>query len=299
MTNQVKNDFSYAEGVLLLVGFVVVSLTFAGFVALVAKYENSVALPMLAIAGIVLLLICLAGITYIFTRLGSGDATQALGLPAGSIQAVIALSLVVLFAILSIFLFSSMKAQPLRSLPGLSAADRDAQLPVLGSTFAGFRADVDGKGATTFTIFVRDPEGEARNDIAKQLLILIGTLMTSAVGFYFGSRATAAGTAAAVGGAPPSQSQATSTQIATIEPAGGIPRGQTTNVKVTGTGFAGATVSFRQGANVLPVAGIAATDTEITCTVTPDATAQLGGYDVAVMVNGAEVVKPAGLTVIT
>ena len=223
-----KRGFDYWEGILLLVGFIIVSLTFAGFVALVSTFnDNVVALPMLAIAGIILILICLAAIAYVFARMGSGDGTQALGLPPGSIQAVIALSLVVLFAILSIFLFSSMKGQPPRALSGISAADRD-KMGRLASGFAGFKADVDAKGAATgtFTIYVRDPrdpELDARNDIAKQLLILIGTLMTSAVGFYFGSKATAAGAAAATGNAARTgisrRPRTTRRTIAAVEPA--------------------------------------------------------------------------------
>src|SRR4051794_14091290 len=107
-----RPTFAYGEGVLLMVGFVVVSVVFASFVGLVNAYAVSIALPMLSIAGIVLLLICLAGIAYVFARAGLQDKSQALGLPSGSIQAVIALSLIVLFAILSIFLFTSLGSPP-------------------------------------------------------------------------------------------------------------------------------------------------------------------------------------------
>ena len=44
-TNQARAPFSYAEGVLLLVAFALVSVTFAAFVALVSSYNSILSLP--------------------------------------------------------------------------------------------------------------------------------------------------------------------------------------------------------------------------------------------------------------
>ena len=41
-----------------------------------------------------------------------------------------------------------------------------------------------------YSVLVRQPQGQESTDLAKQLLILIGTLMTSVTSFYFASRAT-------------------------------------------------------------------------------------------------------------
>jgi amino acid transporter len=191
--SQTPAAFSYGEGILLIAGFITVSVVFAAFVALVNGYTSAISLPLLSIVGIILLLLFLAGIAYVFTRIGMQDPTQALGLPPGSIQAVIALSLIVLFAILSVFVFTTMGEATLRSLPRLSESDRDKEVVQLGTSFAGWESEKDG----TFTIFVRDPVNDTQKDTGKQLIVLMGTLMTSAVSFYFGSRATAAGTAAA------------------------------------------------------------------------------------------------------
>ena len=79
--NPATSSFSYWEGLLLLLAFVVVSVVFALFVGLVNQYPSRISLPMLSIAGIVLLLLCLAGIAYVFNRAGLQDRTQALGLP--------------------------------------------------------------------------------------------------------------------------------------------------------------------------------------------------------------------------
>ena len=70
---------------------------------------NEISLPLLAIAGVIALLGALALVAIGFALMSMSDKTQALGLPSGSVRAVIALSLVVLFAILTVFLFSSLR----------------------------------------------------------------------------------------------------------------------------------------------------------------------------------------------
>lgn len=70
---------------------------------------NEVSLPILAIAGVLVLLGGLALVAVSFTLMNMSNPMEALALPSGSIRAVIALSLVVLFAILTVFLYSSLQ----------------------------------------------------------------------------------------------------------------------------------------------------------------------------------------------
>src|SRR5262245_15775710 len=70
--------------------------------------DPSVSLPVLAIAGVIALLVSIAVVAGAFTLFGLADGKEALGLPEGSVRAVIALSLIVLFAILAIYLYSDM-----------------------------------------------------------------------------------------------------------------------------------------------------------------------------------------------
>ncbi|WP_342149314.1 hypothetical protein [Methylorubrum sp. SB2] len=179
----------YRSVVLLLIGIFSVTGLFCGVIYLFQGLAPSTSLPVITILGIVSLLLCLSGISYVFVQAKLEDKTQALGLPPGSIQAVIALSLIVIFSILSVFVLTSVGSNDLRSLSRLTAEERDSQIQKLGSSFAGWQPDSEGK----FTIYVRDSAAESRNDIGKQLIVLIGTLMTSAISFYFGARATVAG----------------------------------------------------------------------------------------------------------
>ncbi len=68
--------------------------------------DNVATLPLVAIGGVVVLVLLLTAVATLFSILELTDGKQALGLPEGSIRAVIALSLIVLFAILSIFLYN-------------------------------------------------------------------------------------------------------------------------------------------------------------------------------------------------
>ena len=171
-----------------------------------------VGLPILAIFGIMILFGALALIATLFARLNLSDANQALALPEGSIRAAIALSLIVLFAIISIMLYQSVSKPYV--IAGLGESDKSDMVkdpanhviavvpekcasPLIAMLADGSTANATGnfseKCATQnlrFSVHVRQSPGQESSDLAKQLLILIGTLMTAVTSFYFASRAT-------------------------------------------------------------------------------------------------------------
>ena len=100
-------------------------------------------LPLLAIGGVILLLLVLAAVSVLFGVFGLSDKTQALALPEGSVRAVLALSLVVLFAILSVFLFNSLSNRPQRMVSGLAETDKNAFLNN-NKTASDIQADREG-----------------------------------------------------------------------------------------------------------------------------------------------------------
>ncbi len=160
-----------------------------------------VGLPMLAIFGIIILFGTLALVAMLFRSLGLTDKGEALALPPGSIRAAIALSLIVLFAIISIMLFHSMLGSSYL-LQGMTKAQRDemaAKAPerVIEAVPAACAASVpkDGvcaEGDQRFDLRMQGATPPAgASDIAKQLLVLVGTLMTSVTSFYFALRGQA------------------------------------------------------------------------------------------------------------
>src|SRR5260221_10703125 len=95
----------------ILVGFGVVALVgalvgvFWLLIELVKAGDGS--LPLLAIGGIVVLIFMLTAVAMIFSILDLANKDHSMGLPEGSIRSVIVLSLLVLFAILSVFLYQN------------------------------------------------------------------------------------------------------------------------------------------------------------------------------------------------
>jgi hypothetical protein len=87
-----------------MVGMALVSIAFVGVIVVVSGTQT-LALPLLLIAGIVIFLGALAALVVVFVRSGLSNRNYALGLPDGSIRAIIALSLILLFAILAVFLY--------------------------------------------------------------------------------------------------------------------------------------------------------------------------------------------------
>lgn len=156
-----------------------------------AAHPPTVGLPILAIFGILVLFGTLALVATLFSRLGMSDRRQALGLPEGSIRAVIALSLIVLFAIIAIMLHES-SGEVLR-IPALTMVQKDGTLRENASRVTAVVPercpDADVGAVECFSVYLTPATNTEASAFAKQLLVLIGTLMTSVTSFYFATRA--------------------------------------------------------------------------------------------------------------
>lgn len=142
-----------------------------------------VGLPMLSVGAVIVLVILLCAMAVIFASFGLQDTSQALALPEGSIRAVIALMLIVLFAILSIYLYGSLATGQLTQLGSMSEEAR----ATLVKTFGERNVVAVGNGRN-FDVWLRQTATQDGVDFAKQLLVLVGTLVTSISSFYFGSK---------------------------------------------------------------------------------------------------------------
>lgn len=156
----------------------------------------SVGLPILAIFGIMILFGSIALVSTLFARLKLSDPSQALALPEGSIRAAIALALIVLFAIISVMLYQSSSKPEVIKVTALKEAEMSSMIQnpanrvaaVVPESCIPSPASEECKDKR-FTVHVRLAPAQESTDLAKQLLILIGTLMTSVTSFYFASRA--------------------------------------------------------------------------------------------------------------
>ncbi|RYH22911.1 MAG: hypothetical protein EON54_25065, partial [Alcaligenaceae bacterium] len=220
-------------------------------------------LPLVAIGGVVVLVLALTTVAIVFAILGLTNGSQAMGLPEGSIRAVIALSLIVLFSILSVFLYQGVSSGTLRVLPKISEAEKAQFLrdnPAARDVFSvisrgeksEWLVERDSKG-----VEVKKPDGTlsylydlqfrmtnpAGDDFAKQLLVLLGTLMTAITSCYLGAgTATSAGrmsdkateTAEAVASAAP--------KVTSVKPDEHLKaNGSIVNLEILGTGLGAVT----------------------------------------------------------
>jgi hypothetical protein len=118
MDNKMSEWFKIGVGVLCFGAFV--SL-FWMLYKLLGRDNDVIQLPVLVITGVMALFATLALVAVTFSVAGLTDPTQALGLPEGSVRAAIALSLIVIFAITSIYLYSSLSEADASS-PGVDFA---------------------------------------------------------------------------------------------------------------------------------------------------------------------------------
>lgn len=116
-------------------------------------------LPALLVTCVSCLIMALTVVAVILSALNLSDRTQALGLPKGSIRSLIALILILIFAIMSIHLYRNI---------GINYG----YIVVNGTRVWGEIGPTD-----------------AQIDFAQQILTTIATLVVAVAGFYFGTRA--------------------------------------------------------------------------------------------------------------
>jgi hypothetical protein len=181
------------------VGLVLIVLPSAALVlgAVYLDRAPAVVLPILAIFGIMMLFGALSLVSTLFARLKLADPNEALALPRGSVRATMALALVVLFAIISIMLYQSISEPYV--IKGLTNASKEEFVKDVRNRILAIVPECSGPDQKPMTCPADDPRysvhmvqppGQESTDLAKQLLILIGTLMTSVTSFYFASRSS-------------------------------------------------------------------------------------------------------------
>jgi hypothetical protein len=245
--------------------------------------------------GVVALLGVLAAMAIAFKTMHLANQTQALGLPEGSVRAVIALSLILIFAVVTVYLFSDLSnCTSVVEVDKSGKPIKTVSAPVSTSTVVTTTA-----GTTSTIVTTTDPnkplpvsdEQKARaaasQDFAKQLLIMLGTLITSLTSFYFGSNPPATGTSR-----PPAP------KLTGIDPqtlaASSLPQ----PIKVQGTGLQAVdTVTLRE-AKGATVAGVIASLADTLLTVTVPTGTTPGTWSVGIKTkDGLEAAAPTSLTI--
>lgn len=262
-----------------------------------SEHLGLAAMPVLAVTGVFGLIGTMVIVVVLFQYIGLASATEALGLPDGSVRAILALSLLVLFGLLTAFLFNSLND---------GGAQRHAEKLPPNYTQDAFKKDnplamdvtilpsADGSTKDAYWI---DPRDQSSTDFAKTLLTIIGTLMTAVTSFYFGANtvASAVATTPTPNGLAPAPTSATPDPPDHTGGANGV-----VAVTVTGTNLnditAAKVVNRTTNANVDLAAPPKSNATSVIFDV-PGAPLAAGAWDVLLTdKNNKTVTVPNGIT---
>jgi hypothetical protein len=189
--------------------------------------DDSVRLPVLAIGGVIALLVVIALVAGAYTLFNLANPAEALGLPEGSVRAIIALSLIVLFVILTIYLYSDVSNPKVYMLAGLSEIQLEKFLASAHGSKVLTTINTAASGSPPlFNVYYQNVSA-AGGDFAKQLLVMIGTLMTSVTSFYFASKPASVTTTASADTSTPAP------EPTRVSPSEGV-RGSTLSLVVSG-----------------------------------------------------------------
>ncbi len=142
-------------------------------------------LSVLALGGVIALLGALLIFTTLINLVGLSNRDQALGLPEGSVRALLALALLGLFAIL---VSSVLNLKPeLRKYDHLRQDDIAALRQYNPDARDIVQTQEGDSQPPTFHVEFYSAQRQGQDDFAKQMLTLVGTLMTAVISFYFGA----------------------------------------------------------------------------------------------------------------
>jgi hypothetical protein len=182
-----KNDKNWWKISLILFAIIIVLLLF--FFVEGSTNAPAIHLSVLLVIGVIALLVALSFTAVIFKSLDLANPNSTLGLPEGSVQAVIALCLILIFIISSLFLYYEVSFNEVYISRDITQEQiNDIPKEEIVSIIRG--GTIDNETLYTVTRSV-EKSSKTGDDIAKQIITTVSTLVVAVAGFYFGTKSVA------------------------------------------------------------------------------------------------------------
>ena len=152
--------------------------------------------PAIIVVAIVISILTFTVSSAVFSAIGKSKDDQALGMPEGSVRALIALSLITLFFILATQIYLKTSQGVIASLPHMS----EDQLKDISIKDILSKIKVDSMGVSydsvkkvypkyvySYDVVVKQPVNAEASDMAKTIIAAFISLISAISGFYFGS----------------------------------------------------------------------------------------------------------------
>jgi hypothetical protein len=227
----------------------VVALHYAGLFSYLfnsSRADEAIALSAVVLVGLALVVVLMAALVIVYWVLEVANKDQALALPEGSVRALIAFSLVLIFVCLGAFLYNNVNSEA--SVTGKLNKISEAQLSELQKQFTvaaepardNNGAQLTDAGGKLYNVTYFGRHSKEGDDFAKQIFTTLATVFVSVISFYFGS-SSAVSAAKAARDAGTAGQKATPPSIAKLAP-DNLPAGSPpTPLKITGDGLGSVT----------------------------------------------------------
>jgi hypothetical protein len=218
-----------------------------------ALLPPQIVLTLLLVGGVAALLLLLSGVSLLLSWQKLSDRTQALGLPPGSVRALIALLLVLIFPILALHTFALINCEE-NTLNNLTQAQLDTLMETRSDDLISVQALPDSE---RFTVRLRQRPDAAAVDLSQQILTVTGTLVTAVAAFYFGAQSIQKGRGASSKSEPIIYGFKGGANVGTA--------GTTTTATLVGENFQQPSVTFSSGDKTLRATLALWSNVEIQC----------------------------------
>lgn len=242
------------------------------------KGAPEIVLSGLLVIGVIALLVALAFTAVVFKSLGLANPNGVLGLPEGSMRAVIALSLILIFIMSSIFLYWQVNHNASGEIFTSTDITQEELNGFPKEQIVSINRYVTNDNKTYFTVKrLVNRSSDTSEDIAKQIITTVSTLVVAVAGFYFGTRAVAV----AKGGAPGISEPV----IHDIDPKTGNQDGEI-KFRISGKNFdLVRDVKLVQNSLEMLCKEVATSSTLVTCTLKIDKNAPVGKWALVVITS--------------